>query len=168
MNANELRLPLGAALAAVLAATLIAPALADTLGPHPYDVHALSDLRHAAALENHPDEINVVAEQRTALADIRSAIGAAAQAAGDDGKNLGERFPVDGPQDRRSRLLLARSERATRYATCSGPKPTRPRSCCAIRPSTRRARRSARPTRRCATTGSTIAAVRRTRRNCTR
>ncbi len=110
MNANELRLPLGAALAAVLAATLVAPALADTLGPHPYYVHALSDLRHAAALENHPDEINVVAEQRTALADIRSAIGAAAQAAGDDGKNLGERFPVDGPQDRRSRLLLARSE----------------------------------------------------------
>ncbi len=109
MNANELRLPLGAALAAVLAATLVAPALADTPGPHPYYVHALSDLRRAAALENRPDETNVVAEQRTALADIRTAIGAAAQAARDDSKDLGDRFPVDGPQDRRSRLLQARS-----------------------------------------------------------
>ena len=109
MNANELRLPLGAALAAVLAATLVAPALADMPGPHPYYVHALSDLRRAAALENRPDDTNVVAEQRTALADIRTAIGAAAQAARDDGKNLGDRFPVDGPQDRRSRLLQARS-----------------------------------------------------------
>ncbi len=109
MNANELRLPLGAALAAVLAATLGAPVLADTPGPHPYYVHALSDLRRAAALENHPDETNVVAEQRDALADIRTAIGAAAQAARDDRKDLGDRFPVDGPQDRRSRLLQARS-----------------------------------------------------------
>src|SRR5579885_2941738 len=96
VNGNQLRLPLAAAIAAMLTGALLAPASADTPGPHPYYVHALSDLRHAAALENHPDEINVVAEQRTALADIRTAIAAATQAAGDDAKNLNQRFPVDG------------------------------------------------------------------------
>ncbi len=110
MNGNQLRLPLAAAIAAMLTGALLAPASADTPGPHPYYVHALSDLRHAAALENHPDEINVVAEQRTALADIRTAIAAATQAAGDDAKNLNQRFPVDGPQDRHGRLLRARSD----------------------------------------------------------
>jgi hypothetical protein len=110
VNGNQLRLPLAAAIAAMLTGTLLAPASADTPGPHPYYVHALSDLRHAAALENHPDEINVVAEQRTALADIRTAIAAATQAAGDDAKNLNQRFPVDGPQDRHGRLLRARSD----------------------------------------------------------
>lgn len=109
MNRISLRSTRGAALAAALATMLVAPALADTPGTHPYYVHALDDLRHAAALLNHPDETNVVAQQREALADIQTALAAATQAAGDDGKNLSRNFPVDGPQDRRSRLLRARS-----------------------------------------------------------
>ena len=109
MNRTHVRLTSATALAAMLAVAFAAPVSADTPGPHPYYVHALNDLRHAAALENHPDEINVVAEQRTALADIRAAIDAARRAAADDRKNLNETFPVDGPQDRHNRLLRARS-----------------------------------------------------------
>src|ERR1700733_12026664 len=85
------------AVAAFTLLSLAAPlsASADIPGAHPRYIHALSDLRTAAALLNRPEEYNVERDQERALNEVNQAIYEVGQAAADDAKNLGNFFPPD-------------------------------------------------------------------------
>jgi len=75
---------------------------------HPHYLHALSDLRTARALLNHPDEFNVEREQSRAIDEIDHAIGEIKRASIDDGKPLDYHPPIDRNLDQRGRLQQAR------------------------------------------------------------
>jgi hypothetical protein len=77
------------------AACLTIPALADTPGRHPAYLHALSDLRYSRALLSHPEEIQVVRDQRAAIDMIDKAIYELKNASYDDRKGLEDHPPID-------------------------------------------------------------------------
>lgn len=90
------------------AALLTTFAAADTPGPHPAYLHALTDLRHARA---HIDKFvmngRVDSEESHAIRAIDAAISDIKQAAIDDGKNLNDHPPVDEHFDRAGRYRRA-------------------------------------------------------------
>jgi hypothetical protein len=90
--------------------TLTVPfaANADLPGKHPAYLHALSDLRTARwMLEHRPGDAAVSAHEDLAIAEIDAAIGEIKHAAIDDGKNIEDHPPVDGPKNRPGRLHKA-------------------------------------------------------------
>src|SRR5258706_4849451 len=77
-------------------------------GKHPYYLHALSDLRAARwMLEHRPGDAAVSGQEDTAIVEIDAAIGEIKHAAIDDGKDIHDHPPVEGPKDRPSRLHKA-------------------------------------------------------------
>jgi hypothetical protein len=96
------------ALLFAFAAVLTTFAAADTPGPHPAYLHALTDLRHARA---HIDKFvmngRVDSDEARAVRAIDSAINDIKQAAIDDGKNLNDHPPVDERGDRVGRYRRA-------------------------------------------------------------
>jgi hypothetical protein len=81
---------------------------ADLPGKHPYYLHALSDLRAARwMLEHRPGDAAVSGQEDTAIVEIDAAIGEIKRAAIDDGKDIHDHPPVQGPNDRPGRLHKA-------------------------------------------------------------
>ena len=81
---------------------------ADLPGKHPFYLHALSDLRAARWLiEHRPGDAAVSGQEDVAIAEINKAIGEIKRAAIDDGKNIEDPPPVQGPNDRPGRLHKA-------------------------------------------------------------
>ena len=97
----------------LLAAFLLTLALpfaanADLPGKHPAYLHALSDLRAARwMLEHRPGDAAVSAHEDVAIAEIDATIREIKRAAIDDGKNIEDHPPVDGPKNRPGRLHKA-------------------------------------------------------------
>jgi len=92
--------------ALLLAASFAANA--DLPGKHPYYLHALSDLRAARWLiEHRPGDAAVSGQEDIAVAEIDKAIGEIKRAAIDDGKDIHDHPPVQGPNDRPGRLHKA-------------------------------------------------------------
>jgi hypothetical protein len=86
------------------------------MAPQPRYVHAISDLRLARAFLFRPDWRDIMRNQRAAVEEIDRAIGAAREAAIDDGRNPNEAQPVDarmgwGDRFRRAMELLNSAER---------------------------------------------------------
>lgn len=86
----------------------------------PRYLHAISDLRSARALLFRPDWRDVMRNQRAAVEEIDRAIGAAREAAIDEGRNPNETPPVDarmawGDRFRRAMELLNSAERDLSY-----------------------------------------------------
>ncbi len=94
---------------AVIAAALVtaAPAMADIPGPHPGEIHAMSDLRMARAYLYDPGHYNTVRQEQFAVNDVDHAIGDVRQAALDDGKNVYQSLPIDTGLVGRDRLRRA-------------------------------------------------------------
>jgi len=101
---RALHLSLAAAAALLVTA---APAMADIPGPHPGEIHAMSDLRMARAYLEDPGRANTVRQEEFAVGDVDRAIGDVRQAAFDDGKNVRERLPIDTSLVGRDRLRRA-------------------------------------------------------------
>lgn len=81
---------------------------ADLPGKHPFYLHALSDLRAARWLiEHRPGDPAVSGQEDVAVAEIDKAIGEIKHAAIDDGKDIHDHPPVQGPNDRPGRLHKA-------------------------------------------------------------
>lgn len=95
-------------LAAALALGAALPTTAQPLpGPHPYYLHALSDLRAARwFLYHQPGDLRVYAGEDVGIREIDAAIGELKRAAIDDGKNLEDHPNVD-VREHGSRLLRA-------------------------------------------------------------
>lgn len=100
-------LTLAIALFAACLAYAAAPAQADVPGHHPRYLHALTDLYQAHALLNHPDEWNVVRDQKKADQEVVEAIRRVRTAARYDGKNLDDHPGVDANTSHRDRLHRA-------------------------------------------------------------
>ena len=91
-----------------LLALISLTANADLPGKHPYYLHALSDLRAARwMLEHRPGDAAVSGQEDTAIVEIDAAIGEIKHAAIDDGKDIHDHPPVEGPKDRPGRLHKA-------------------------------------------------------------
>jgi hypothetical protein len=87
------------------AGIVVAAARADTPGPHPRYLHALSDLRVARAhIERRGGNEQLKWDEHTAIVEIDAAIRDIKEAAIDDGKNLNDHPPVDSKLDWRGRL----------------------------------------------------------------
>jgi hypothetical protein len=81
---------------------------ADLPGKHPFYLHALSDLRAARWLiEHRPGDAAVSGQEDVAIAEIDKAIGEIRRASIDDGKDIHDHPPVQGPNDRPGRLHKA-------------------------------------------------------------
>ena len=81
---------------------------ADLPGKHPYYLHALSDLRAARwMLEHRPGDAAVSGQEDMAVMEIDKAIKEIKHAAIDDGKDIHDHPPVQGPNDRPGRLHKA-------------------------------------------------------------
>lgn len=92
----------------LLAALMPLAALADLPGQHPYYLHALSDLRAARWLiEHRPGNAAVSGDEDVAITRIDQAVGEIKKAATEDGKNVGDRPPVDATADGKGRLHRA-------------------------------------------------------------
>lgn len=77
-------------------------------GPHPAYLHALSDLRAARHYLNDGWAWEPVrAEDQRAIREIDAAINEIKSASIDDGKNLNDRFPIDGHLTPQSRFAKA-------------------------------------------------------------
>ena len=102
----KLRSPL--LLAGLLLVAAPFAANADLPGKHPFYLHALSDLRAARWLiEHRPGDAAVSGQEDVAVAEIDKAIGEIKHAAIDDGKDIHDHPPVQGPNDRPGRLHKA-------------------------------------------------------------
>jgi hypothetical protein len=102
----KLRSPL--LLAGLLLVAAPFAANADLPGKHPFYLHALSDLRAARWLiEHRPGDAAVSGQEDVAIAEIDKAIGEIKHAAIDDGKDIHDHPPVQGPNDRPGRLHKA-------------------------------------------------------------
>jgi hypothetical protein len=82
-------------------------ARADQPGAHPAFLHALTDLRHARAHLEKPNNPQVNWDERTAIHAVDEAINEIKKAAIDDGKPLSEHPPVDVGLDHAARLHRA-------------------------------------------------------------
>ena len=81
---------------------------ADMPGKHPVYLHALSDLRAARwMLEHRPGDAAVSGQEDVAITEIDKAIGEIKKAAIDDGKDIHDHPPVQGPNDHPGRLHKA-------------------------------------------------------------
>ena len=81
---------------------------ADLPGKHPFYLHALSDLRAARWLiEHRPGDAAVSGQEDVAITEIDKAIGEIKRASIDDGKDIHDHPPVQGPNDRPGRLHKA-------------------------------------------------------------
>jgi hypothetical protein len=95
-------------LSGLLLAAVPFAANADLPGKHPYYLHALSDLRAARWLiEHRPGDAAVSGQEDVAVTEIDKAIGEIKHAAIDDGKDIHDHPPVQGPNDRPGRLHKA-------------------------------------------------------------
>ena len=95
-------------LSGLLLVTAPFAANADLPGRHPYYLHALSDLRAARWLiEHRPGDAAVSGQEDVAIAEIDKAIGEIKRASIDDGKDIHDHPPVQGPNDRPGRLHKA-------------------------------------------------------------
>ncbi len=95
-------------LSGLLLVTAPFAANADLPGRHPFYLHALSDLRAARWLiEHRPGDAAVSGQEDVAIAEIDKAIGEIKRASIDDGKDLHDHPPVQGPNDRPGRLHKA-------------------------------------------------------------
>jgi len=95
-------------LSGLLLVALPFAANADLPGKHPFYLHALSDLRAARWLiEHRPGDPAVSGQEDVAVAEIDKAIGEIKHAAIDDGKDIHDHPPVQGPNDRPGRLHKA-------------------------------------------------------------
>jgi len=102
----KLRSPL--LLAGLLLGAAPFAANADLPGKHPFYLHALSDLRAARWLiEHRPGDAAVSGQEDIAIAQIDKAIGEIKHAAIDDGKDIHDHPPVQGPNDHPGRLHKA-------------------------------------------------------------
>jgi hypothetical protein len=102
----KLRSPL--LLAGLLLVAVPFAANADLPGKHPFYLHALSDLRAARWLiEHRPGDAAVSGQEDVAIEEIDKAIGEIKHAAIDDGKDIHDHPPVQGPNDRPGRLHKA-------------------------------------------------------------
>jgi len=102
----KLRSPL--LLSGLLLVALPFAANADLPGKHPFYLHALSDLRAARWLiEHRPGDAAVSGQEDVAIEEIDKAIGEIKHAAIDDGKDIHDHPPVQGPNDRPGRLHKA-------------------------------------------------------------
>lgn len=102
-----LLLGLAAALSALLVTGLAGGAKADTPGPHPHYLHALSDLRHARGWLTALGENNVMGREMDAVTNIDKAIDDIHSAAIDDGKDLHDHPPIDTSVKHKRRLIKA-------------------------------------------------------------
>ena len=103
-----MRISIVQALAAALVGSFAATAgVADTPGPHPAYLHALSDLRDARARLEHQVNDPVDHEEDSAIANIDKALDEIKKAAIDDGKNIRDHMPVDAHQLRYDRFHQA-------------------------------------------------------------
>lgn len=96
-----------AAVAAMLAMSLSTVARADTPGPHPHYLHALSDLRMARAWLTALGENNVMGREMDSVGNIDKAIADVKSASIDDGKDLNDHPPVDVKVKHKARLIKA-------------------------------------------------------------
>ena len=95
-------------LSGLLLVTAPFAANADLPGRHPYYLHALSDLRAARWLiEHRPGDAAVSGQEDVAITEIDKAIGEIKRASIDDGKDIHDHPPVQGPNDRPGRLHKA-------------------------------------------------------------
>jgi hypothetical protein len=95
-------------LSGLLLAAVPFAANADLPGKHPYYLHALSDLRAARwLLEHRPGDAAVSAQEDVAATEINKAIGEIKRASIDDGKDIHDHPPVQGPNDHPGRLHKA-------------------------------------------------------------
>lgn len=95
-------------LSGLLLVALPFAANADLPGKHPYYLHALSDLRAARWLiEHRPGDAAVSGQEDVAITEIDKAINEIKKAAIDDGKDIHDHPPVQGPNDRPGRLHKA-------------------------------------------------------------
>ena len=95
-------------LSGLLLVTAPFAANADLPGRHPFYLHALSDLRAARWLiEHRPGDAAVSGQEDVAIAEIDKAIGEIKRASIDDGKDIHDHPPVQGPNDRPGRLHKA-------------------------------------------------------------
>ena len=90
-----------------LLAFIPSTASADTPGEHSHYLHALSDLRYARALLWHPEEPNVMTNERRSIVEIDQAIVECRNAAIDDHKDLWDHPPVDANLSHGDRLRRA-------------------------------------------------------------
>ena len=80
----------------------------ETYGPHPYYLHALSDLRAARwMIEHRPGNWVQTQDEIEAVRRIDAAIGEIKKASIEDGKNLADHPPVDERGDHFGRLHAA-------------------------------------------------------------
>jgi len=95
-------------LSGLLLAAIPFAANADIPGKHPYYLHALSDLRAARWLiEHRAGDAAVSGQEDVAVTEIDKAIGEIKRASIDDGKDIHDHPPVQGPNDRPGRLHKA-------------------------------------------------------------
>ena len=80
------------------------PILADTPGPHPFYLHARTNLRVAERMMNVPDEPNVMQDLRAAADRVRQAIRLVDEAAVIDRKDVDDSPRVDIFPDRGGRF----------------------------------------------------------------
>jgi hypothetical protein len=85
----------------------LAPAFADTPGPHPAYLHALSDLRDARAHLAHQSTDPVDHEEESAIGNIDRALDEIKKAAISDGKDIRDHVPVDATVKRYDRFHQA-------------------------------------------------------------
>jgi hypothetical protein len=95
-----------AVLLVVLSAVIVAAvARADTPGPHPRYLHALSDLRAARAhIERRGGNEQMKWDEHTAVMEIDAAIRDIKEASIEDGKDLNDHPPIDTRLDWKGRL----------------------------------------------------------------
>jgi hypothetical protein len=93
---------------ALFAVLLPMAAHADTPGPHPEYLHALTDLRDARwNLEHRSGDTSVTFQEEKAISEVDRAQGEIIKAARDDAKNLGNHPREDANLDRHGRLRHA-------------------------------------------------------------
>ena len=80
----------------------VGQSFADTPGPHPAYLHALSDLRDARAHLEHQGNDPADHEEESAIGNIDKALDDIKKAAIDDGKNIRDHVPVDAHLQRRT------------------------------------------------------------------
>lgn len=95
-----------AVLLVILSAVIVAAAArADTPGPHPRYLHALSDLRAARAhIERRGGNEQMKWDERVAIKEIDAAIREIKEASIDDGKDLNDHPAIDAKIDWKGRL----------------------------------------------------------------
>jgi hypothetical protein len=96
-----------AVLTAIFGMSAATVAQADTPGPHPHYLHALSDLRYARGWLTALGQNNVMGREMDAEVNIDKAIADIKSASIDDGKDLKDHPPIDVTVKHKARLVKA-------------------------------------------------------------